>query len=80
MYPLLVLASTALAIVTLGYAVLCAVSPFGPCRHCHGTGHHRTRRRRLCRRCDATGRRIRLGRHLLNAAWRTYHAGTADPS
>ena len=77
MYPLLALASTTLLAVTLGYAALCVVSPFGPCRRCHGTGHHLTRRRRhLCRRCDATGRRIRLGRHLVNAARRTYDAGT----
>jgi len=77
-YPLLALASTALAIVTLGYVVLCVVSPFGSCRRCHGHGHHITRRgrRRLCRRCDATGLRIRTGRHLVNAAQRTYRAGT----
>ena len=78
MYPLLALASTALAIVTFGYVVLCAVSPSGPCRRCHGTGHHRSPRgrRRPCRRCEMTGLRIRLGRHLANHWRRIHRAGT----
>ena len=78
MYPLLALASTALLAVTLGYALLCAISPFGSCRRCHGTGRHFTPRgwRRPCQRCQATGLRIRTGRHLYNVARHTYDAGT----
>ncbi|MCD0482799.1 hypothetical protein LO771_10410 [Streptacidiphilus sp. ASG 303] len=80
---LLLLALACLTVVTLGYAGLCAVQPFGPCRACHGIGFQTTtdRKGRLkrgkdCRRCKATGHRIRTGRHLYNAWRRTYHAGT----
>lgn len=60
-------------LITLCYAALCAVSPFGNCRRCRGFGFHlrHTRRGRLvrgrdCRRCRGYGRRIRVGRHLYN--------------
>ena len=78
MYPLLTLASTALLVVTLSYAVLCAASPFGFCRRCCGYGRRVTPRgrRRPCHRCQTTGLRIRTGRHLYNLARRTYDAGT----
>ena len=43
--PLLAsLAGLALA----GYALACALVPFGPCRRCHDTDPH-------CRACDGTG-------------------------
>lgn len=60
-------------LITLGYAGLCAASPFGPCRKCRGFGFHvRTDRRgrprpgRTCRRCKGDRYRIRIGRHLYN--------------
>ncbi|MFD0529040.1 hypothetical protein [Kitasatospora arboriphila] len=45
------------------------MSPFGRCRRCTGTGllapTGRLRRRpKPCRRCQATGRRLRIGRRL----------------
>lgn len=77
------LAIACLLIVTLCYASLCAASPFGPCRRCRGMGHElkKDRRGRLkrgkdCRRCHATGRRIRIGRHLYNLWAATYRDGT----
>lgn len=79
------LASAPLLIVTLSYASLCAASPFGNCRKCHGMGHAvktdrkgRTKRGKDCRRCNATGKRIRAGRWLYNRWARIYRAGTAD--
>ncbi|MET8433670.1 hypothetical protein ABZV61_12840 [Streptomyces sp900116325] len=77
------LASALLPFVTLGYASLCAASPFGNCRKCHGMGHAtrtdrkgRTKRGKDCRRCKATGKRIRVGRHLYNVAARLHRDGT----
>lgn len=68
----------ALSIITLCYAALCAASPFGPCRRCNGIGRTRLgiRRGRLCRHCNATGIRIRLGRRLWNQAIRIHRDGT----
>ena len=56
-------------IVTLGYATVCAVSPFRSCRRCAGYGLRgagRGLRSRACPRCNGTGIRIRFGRHLFN--------------
>lgn len=57
------------------YAVVCALSPFGPCRRCDGFGFKlktsrtgRMRRGKGCRRCRGTCRRLRLGRRLHNFA------------
>ncbi|MET7692077.1 hypothetical protein ABZT06_29545 [Streptomyces sp. NPDC005483] len=79
--PLLAIAC--LLTVTLGYSVKCWLSPFGDCRTCHGMGHGfktdrkgRTKRGKDCRRCQATGKRIRVGRWIYNRAARTYRAGT----
>ncbi|MFC6596722.1 hypothetical protein [Kitasatospora paranensis] len=52
------------------------MSPFGRCRKCTGTGWQaptgRLRRRpKPCRRCQATGRRLRIGRRLHNHSTRT---------
>ncbi|WP_372408723.1 hypothetical protein [Streptomyces luteireticuli] len=73
----------AVLFVALGYAALCAVSPFGNCRKCRGFGfkvkknrHGRITRGRYCRRCDGHGKRIRVGRHLYNAAVRVHRDGT----
>jgi hypothetical protein len=51
----------------LAYALACAAAPFGPCR-CHG---HDT----LCRRCDGTGHRVRVGRRLWTYLRRLYDDG-----
>ncbi|MGW4466090.1 hypothetical protein [Micromonospora sp. NPDC004704] len=66
------------SLVTLGYLAVCSVSPFGPCRHCHGTGKQRFRigrRRHECRPCDGTGRRIRIGTHIVNRIRAEYRRG-----
>ncbi|WP_406371091.1 hypothetical protein OH781_13930 [Streptomyces sp. NBC_01550] len=77
------LASAFLLIVTLGYSGLCAASPFGNCRKCRGWGHAittdrkgKTKRGKDCRHCKATGKRIRVGRHLYNVAARLHRDGT----
>ncbi|MGW6720321.1 hypothetical protein [Streptomyces sp. R527F] len=77
------LASTLLMFITLSYASLCAASPFGNCRRCRGWGFAmktdrkgRAKRGKDCRRCKATGKRIRIGRHLYNVAARLHRDGT----
>ncbi|NEB36868.1 hypothetical protein [Streptomyces sp. SID14515] len=77
------LASTLLMFITLSYASLCAASPFGNCRRCRGWGFAmktdrkgRAKRGKDCRRCKATGKRIRIGRHLYNVAARLHRNGT----
>ncbi|MGW2170059.1 hypothetical protein ACWC1C_05955 [Streptomyces sp. NPDC001705] len=83
---LILLAIACLMFVTLGYGGLCAASPFGDCRRCHGMGHELTtdrkgkpKRGKDCRRCKATGKRIRVGRWLYNRWARIYRAGTDTP-
>ncbi|MDX3349196.1 hypothetical protein PV368_27715 [Streptomyces sp. ME02-6979A] len=85
MTPIL-LAIASLMLVTLSYGGLCAASPFGDCRRCHGMGHELTtdrkgkpKRGKDCRRCKATGKRIRTGRWLYNRWARIYRAGTDTP-
>ncbi|MFE4650501.1 hypothetical protein [Streptomyces sp. NPDC056707] len=77
------LASALFLFVTIGYSGLCAASPFGNCRKCRGMGHAittdrkgKTKRGKDCRRCKATGKRIRVGRHLYNVAARLHRDGT----
>ncbi|WP_269854266.1 hypothetical protein [Streptomyces sp. RPT161] len=77
------LAITLLIGITLCYAAVCAASPFGNCRKCRGFGFATTtdrkgrlKRGKPCRRCDATGKRIRIGRWLFNRAARIHHDGT----
>jgi hypothetical protein len=72
-----------LLFLTLGYAALCALSPFGDCRKCRGFGYQlktnrrgQLRRGRACARCDGLGKRIRLGRLLFNRAARLHRDGT----
>ncbi|WP_406224663.1 hypothetical protein [Streptomyces anulatus] len=71
------LASLLILLTTAGYAVLCAVKPFAPCRKCSGTGV-RTRRRAVivCRRCHGHRSRLRIGRRLLNNSRSIHAAGT----
>ncbi|MFH8480298.1 hypothetical protein [Streptomyces sp. NPDC018055] len=73
------LASLLILLTTAGYAVLCAIKPFAPCRKCTGTGV-RTRRRTitLCRRCHGHRARLRIGRRLLNNS-RSIHATGTRP-
>ncbi|MCG7209885.1 hypothetical protein [Streptomyces arenae] len=72
--------------VTLCYIAVCASSPFGNCRKCRGMGHQlktdrkgRLKRGKDCRRCQATGKRIRAGRWLYNRWARIYRSGTDTP-
>jgi hypothetical protein len=73
--------------ITLCYIGRCVASPFGRCRACNGlgfrlitkttiTGGTKHRRGKDCRRCKATGYRLRLGRRLHNAWTRLHHDGT----
>ncbi|MEU4371828.1 hypothetical protein [Micromonospora chersina] len=69
------------SLTALGYALcyltVCAASPWGRCRRCHGRRYHRTAigTRRDCRRCDGTGIRVRLGRRLINYIRTEYWPG-----
>ncbi|MEV4493156.1 hypothetical protein AB0K04_23940 [Micromonospora coxensis] len=59
------------------YLILCVVSPWGRCYRCHGRRYHRTAigTRRDCRRCDGTGRRVRIGRRIAEYIRTEYRAG-----
>jgi hypothetical protein len=70
--PLLTLLGLCPIAVTLGYALVCVASPFGPCRYC--AGH--PRRRYACTRCDGTGLRQRTGVRLYAEARRAYRDST----
>lgn len=71
------LAMAALILWLGGYAVLCAVKPFAPCRKCHGTAEiQRFGKPRLCPRCHGARLRLRVGRRMHNAWRRTHQAGT----
>ncbi|MFE3451578.1 hypothetical protein ACFXJ8_21910 [Nonomuraea sp. NPDC059194] len=61
----------------------CYVSPFGRCRKCKGKrriAHRIGRGSRDCRRCDGTGLRLRIGRHLFNHLRRLHRDGTRPNS
>jgi DnaJ-class molecular chaperone len=66
------LAAACLTAATLGYALVCTISPYRVCRRCHGFGFATTTRRgrpkrgKTCRRCRGAGARIRTGRRLFN--------------
>lgn len=47
--------------------------PYGRCIWCRGDG---IRGGTYCRRCDGSGRRVRLGRRLHDAIRREYRNGT----
>ena len=55
-------------LAVLGWRLLALwLFPYAPCRHCRGTGKHRSGQYwRPCRRCRGTGRRVRFGRRLWN--------------
>jgi hypothetical protein len=69
MTPVLILLGLCPIAVTLGYILLCSVSPWGTCHRCHAGS-------RTCARCDGTGMRPRLGWQLYTYARRTYRDGT----
>jgi hypothetical protein len=68
MLDLPLLASVA-GLALAGYALACALVPFGRCRRCHGGDP-------LCRACDGTGRRVRAGRRLWTYLRALYHDST----
>lgn len=76
-----------LILITLGYASLCAVSPFGHCRKCKGWGHKihtdrrgRVRPGRVCRRCKGDRYRIRIGRLIYNRIAAEYRSRDTAPA
>lgn len=72
-----------LLVVTLGYALTCAVWPYKPCGRCHGTAKRRAplgRSFRFCGRCRGTGLRLRLGRRLWIGLRRIHHANRTTDS
>lgn len=69
MTPFLTLLGLCLIVATLCYVLLCAASPWGTCTRCRG-------RSRTCQRCDATGKRPRIGWQLYASARRTYRDST----
>ncbi|MFC9694670.1 hypothetical protein ACFTSF_39350 [Kribbella sp. NPDC056951] len=64
--------ATVLLIVTIAvgfYLLTCLVWPFGKCRRCKGVGKFKSpfgNAFRHCGKCDGSGLRVRLGRHLIN--------------
>jgi hypothetical protein len=71
------LAMAAVVVWLGGYAVLCAVRPFGLCRRCRGAGKvERFGKVWTCPRCRGRKLRLRLGRRAHNAWRRTYETGT----
>lgn len=75
------LAMIALILWLGGYAVLCAVKPFAPCRRCGGLGQITRRNGNLgmCPRCHDQKLRLRVGRRMHNA-WRRTHAAGNQPT
>jgi hypothetical protein len=68
---LLALLGLCLPVVTLGYLLLCASSPWGTCFRCRPGGANRT-----CRACNGTGMRPRLAFQLYAYLRRQYRDGT----
>ena len=64
--------ATVLLIVTVAvgfYLFTCLVWPFGRCRRCKGAGKFKSplgKAYRHCGKCDGSGLRVRLGRHVIN--------------
>ncbi len=64
--------ATVLLIVTIVvgfYLFTCLVWPFGKCRRCKGVGKFKSpfgNAFRHCGKCDGSGLRVRLGRHVIN--------------
>ena len=59
----------AVLVWAIGYALACAIWPFGSCARCRGDGKLRSpsgKAWRRCKRCKGTGARLRIGRRVLN--------------
>jgi hypothetical protein len=78
--PPAVAAAITAAVLCAMYAARCYATPYARCAKCHGCGHVERRSgrgHRPCRRCKATGLRLRIGRRIANyliARRRTYSA------
>jgi hypothetical protein len=61
--------------IALSYIGSCIRWPFGTCRTCqgHGLAQGLFGGIRVCRACDGTGLRLRLGRRLINAIRRLHN-------
>ena len=60
------------------YLLGCLIWPFGKCRRCKGEGKFKSpfgRAYRHCGRCQGSGLRIRLGRHVINHLRAVHGAG-----
>jgi hypothetical protein len=74
-------AATVALIVTIAaalYLLGCLIWPFGKCRRCKGAGKAKSpfgRAYRHCPRCQGSGLRIRLGRHVINHIRAVHGAG-----
>ena len=67
-----------LTLITIGYVIACAASPWGRCRKCRGSGRGPRGGRLVrgwCRRCNGTGLRIRVGRRMWTWVNREYREG-----
>lgn len=75
-----------LLIVTVAvafYLFTCLVWPFGKCRRCKGVGKFKSpfgSAFRHCGKCDGSGLRVRLGRHVINHMRAVRGAGTNSTS
>ncbi|GAA4828835.1 hypothetical protein [Saccharopolyspora rosea] len=66
-----------IAVITVGYCLVCLIWPFKACHTCRGAGKLRSpflRSYRLCPACQATGLRLRTGRKAYNAVRRLTRA------
>ncbi|TDU89177.1 hypothetical protein EV138_2737 [Kribbella voronezhensis] len=79
-------AATVALIVTVSiafYLLTCLVWPFGKCRRCKGAGKFKSplgNAYRHCGKCDGSGLRVRIGRHVINHIRATRGAGTNTTS
>ncbi|GAB3811046.1 hypothetical protein [Kribbella italica] len=51
------------------YLLTCLIWPFGRCRRCSGAGKFKApigKAYRHCGRCNGSGMRVRIGRHVIN--------------
>lgn len=64
--------ATVLLVVTIAvgfYLLSCLIWPFGKCRRCKGAGKFKSpfgKAYRHCGKCDGSGLRVRVGRHVVN--------------
>jgi hypothetical protein len=79
-------AATVALIVTVSvtfYLLTCLIWPFGKCRRCKGEGKFKSplgKAYRHCGKCQGSGLRVRLGRHVINHIRATRGAGSNSTS